>query len=170
MDSDSQVRRYSPFSGIKEAIAWVMASFAKDAPKDMHLVIRNLPLDSGLIRCDLFIRSFSEACDIKDRLFFVECGNGKDMIRRSRAVILLNSTMGMQALEQTSPEACLSPAVIWKRQTSLPICSNRRTMPDSTLTRNPSKPRPCSTATFPCLWKWAAMRFPLPSSSMFLRP
>ncbi|WP_294445925.1 capsular biosynthesis protein [uncultured Mailhella sp.] len=111
LDSDSQVRRYSPFSGMKEAIAWVMTSFAKDAPKETHLVIRNHPLDSGLIRYDRFIRSFSEACGIADRVIFVESGNGMDMIRKSRAVVLLNSTMGMQALEQGKAVYCVGKSI-----------------------------------------------------------
>ena len=111
LDSDSQVRRYSPFSGMKEAIAWVMTSFARDAPKETHLVIRNHPLDSGLIRYDRFIRSFSEACGIEDRVFFVESGNGMDMIRKSRAVVLLNSTMGMQALEQGKAVYCVGRSI-----------------------------------------------------------
>ena len=111
LDSDSQVRRYSPFSGMKEAIAWVMTSFARDAPENTHLVIRNHPLDSGLIRYDRFIRSFSEACGIADRVLFVESGNGLDMIRKSRAVVLLNSTMGIQALEQRKAVYCVGKAI-----------------------------------------------------------
>ncbi|WP_077072202.1 capsule biosynthesis protein [Mailhella massiliensis] len=111
LDSDSQVRRYSPFSGMKEAIAWVMTSFAQYAPEGTHLVIRNHPLDSGLIRYDRFIRSFSEACGIEDRVIFVESGNGMDMLRKSRAVVLLNSTMGMQALELGKAVYCVGKAI-----------------------------------------------------------
>ena len=111
LDSDSQVRRYSPFSGMKEAIAWVMTSFAQYAPEEAHLVIRNHPLDSGLIRYDRFIRSFSEACGIAERVLFVESGNGMDMIRKSLAVVLLNSTMGMQALEQNKAVYCVGRAI-----------------------------------------------------------
>ena len=111
LDSDSQVRRYSPFSGMKEAIAWVMTSFAQYAPEGTHLVIRNHPLDSGLIRYDRFIRSFSEACGIADRVIFVESGNGMDMLRKSRAVVLLNSTMGMQALELGKAVYCVGRAI-----------------------------------------------------------
>ncbi len=111
LDSDSQVRRYSPFSGMKEAVAWVMTSFAQHAPAEAHLVIRNHPLDSGLIRYDRFIRNFSEACGIAERVLFVESGNGLEMIRQSRAVVLLNSTMGMQALEQGRAVYCVGRAI-----------------------------------------------------------
>lgn len=111
LDSDSQVRRYSPFSGMREAIAWVITSFAKDAPKGVYLVIRNHPLDSGLIRYDRFIRNFSEACGIADRVLFVESGDSMEMIRKSRAVVLLNSTMGLQALEQGKAVYCVGRAI-----------------------------------------------------------
>lgn len=111
LDSDSQVRRYSPFSGMREAIAWVMTSFAQYAPKDTRLVIRNHPLDNGLIRYDRFIRSFSKAYGIEDRVLFVESGNGTAMIRKSRAVVLLNSTMGIQALELGKPVYCVGRSI-----------------------------------------------------------
>ena len=111
LDSDSQVRRYSPFSGMREAIAYVMTSFARSAPEGTALVIRNHPLDSGLIRYDRFIRSFSRACGIGDRVLCVETGNGTAMLRRSLAVVLLNSTMGIQALEQGKPVFCVGTAV-----------------------------------------------------------
>lgn len=111
LDSDSQVRRYSPFSGMKEAIAWVMTSFAQYAPKSTHLVIRNHPLDSGIIRYDRFIRSFSKACGIDERVIFVESGNGIDMIRKSIAVVLLNSTMGIQSLELGKAVYCIGRSI-----------------------------------------------------------
>ncbi|MCQ2444531.1 MAG: capsular biosynthesis protein, partial [Mailhella sp.] len=111
LDSDSQVRRYSPFSGMKEAIAYVLTSFARFAPSDVNLVIRNHPLDNGLIRYDRFIRSFSRACGVAGRVFFVESGNGLQMIRDSRAVVLLNSTMGMQSLEQGKPVYCVGRSI-----------------------------------------------------------
>ena len=90
-DSDSQVRRYSPGSGMKEAIARVMTSFARGAPVEMRPAARNYPLDSGRIRYDRFIRSFSEACGIEDRGLFVESGSSAAMLRKSRAVVRLNS-------------------------------------------------------------------------------
>ncbi len=111
LDSDSQVRRYSPFSGMKEAIAYVMTSFAQNAPKGTLLVIRNHPLDNGLIRYDRFIRSFSRACGIEDRTIFVETGNGKDMLRDCRAVVLLNSTMGLTALEMGKAVYCVGKSI-----------------------------------------------------------
>ena len=102
-DSDSQVRRYSPFGGMKEAIARVMTSFARDAPMETHLVIRNYPLGSGLIRYDRFIRSFSEACGIEDRGLFVESGSSAAMLCKSRAVVRLNSAWACRRWNRARP-------------------------------------------------------------------
>lgn len=83
LDSDSQVRRYSPFSGMKEAIAHVLTSFAHSAPKSMHLLIRNHPLDNGLINYRRYIRRFSHACGLEGRVHFVESGRAALMMDRS---------------------------------------------------------------------------------------
>lgn len=68
LDADSQVRRYSPYSGMKEAIACVLTSFAQSAPADTHIIIRNHPLDNGLIDYAGFIASFAAACGISERV------------------------------------------------------------------------------------------------------
>ena len=91
LDSDSQVRRCSPFDGMKEAIARVMTSFARDASADTHLVIRNHPLSSGRIHYDRFIRRFCEAYGIEDRGLFAESDSSAAMLCKSRAVVRLNS-------------------------------------------------------------------------------
>ena len=143
LDSDSQVRRYSPFSGMREAIAWVMTSFAQYAPKDTRLVIRNHPLDNGLIRYDRFIKSFSRACGIEGRVLFVESGNGMEMIRKSRAVVLLNSTMGLQALELSKPVYCVGKSVYAmpglaenSKEDSLSVFWNSPRVPDAGLLKD----------------------------------
>ena len=152
LDSDSQVRRYSPFSGMREAIAWVMTSFAQHAPRDTRLVIRNHPLDNGLIRYDRFIRSFSVACGIADRVLFVESGNGVEMIKKSKAVVLLNSTMGLQALELGKPVYCVGKAIYAmpglaenSREDSLAAFWNSPRVPDSELLRDFEKVVRCKT-------------------------
>ncbi|MBR3880364.1 MAG: capsular biosynthesis protein, partial [Mailhella sp.] len=57
------------------------------------------------------IRSFSRACGIEDRVLFVESGNGVEMIRKSLAVVLINSTMGLQALEMGKAVYCVGKSV-----------------------------------------------------------
>lgn len=111
LDSDSQVRRYSPFSGMKEAIAYVLASFASSAPSDVHLLIRNHPLDNGLINYRRFIQSFSHACGIRDRVHFVESGKAALMMDHSEGIVVLNSTIGISALQRGLPVYCVGTSI-----------------------------------------------------------
>ena len=111
LDSDSQVRRYSPYSGMKEAIACVLTSFASAAPANTHLIIRNHPLDNGLIDYATFIDSFATACGIRERVHFVEGAKANRMLDKSQGVVVLNSTIGLSALRQGKPVYCVGTAV-----------------------------------------------------------
>ena len=111
LDSDSQVRRYSPYSGMKEAIACVLTSFASAAPANTHLIIRNHPLDNGLIDYATFIDSFATACGIRERVHFVEGAKANRMMDKSQGVVVLNSTIGLSALRQGKPVYCVGTAI-----------------------------------------------------------
>ena len=111
LDSDSQVRRYSPYSGMKEAIACVLTSFASAAPANTHLIIRNHPLDNGLIDYATFIDSFATACGIRERVHFVEGAKANRMLDKSQGVVVLNSTIGLSALRQGKPVYCVGTAI-----------------------------------------------------------
>ncbi|WP_277424319.1 hypothetical protein [Desulfovibrio sp. ZJ200] len=111
LDADSQVRRYSPYSGMKEAIACVLTSFARNAPADTHILIRNHPLDNGLIDYAGFIASFATACGISSRVHFIEGGKAHKMMDRSLGVVVLNSTIGISALRQGKPVYCVGTSI-----------------------------------------------------------
>lgn len=111
LDSDSQVRLYSPFSGMKDAIIYVLSSFAQYAPSDEILVVRNHPMDNGLINYRQFIKSFAEAIGISERVFFVETGNAKLMMAHAKAMIVLNSTIGMTGLRNGLPVYCVGTSI-----------------------------------------------------------
>ena len=111
LDSDSQVRRYSPYSGMKEAIACVLTSFASAAPENTHIIIRNHPLDNGLIDYATFIDSFAKACGICERVHFVEGAKANRMMDKSIGVVVLNSTIGITALRLGKPVYCVGTAI-----------------------------------------------------------
>ena len=111
LDSDSQVRRYSPYSGMKEAIACVLTSFASAASENTHIIIRNHPLDNGLIDYATFIDSFAKACGIRERVHFVEGAKANRMMDKSIGVVVLNSTIGITALRLGKPVYCVGTAI-----------------------------------------------------------
>ncbi|MDR1658265.1 MAG: capsular biosynthesis protein, partial [Deltaproteobacteria bacterium] len=136
LDSDSQVRRYSPFSGMKEAIACVLTSFAESAPVETHIIIRNHPLDNGLINYASFINSLAKACGIEERIHFVENGRPQQMINESLGVVVLNSTMGISALYQGLPVYCVGTSVY--AMPGLAVCDKE--MPLSDFWATPRQP------------------------------
>lgn len=111
LNSDSQIQLYSPYVRMHEAIADVLTSFAKHAPKNTHLLIKNHPLDNGLIDYDTFVKAFSSELGIADRVTFVDFGNTGQMVGRSLGVVLVNSTVGIMALEKEIPVYCLGHSI-----------------------------------------------------------
>lgn len=109
--SDSQIQLYSPYVRVQEAIADVLSSFARSALPGTRLLIKNHPLDNGLIRYGDFIDGFAKELGIGDRVTFVEDGNTAKMIASCRGVVLVNSTVGIMALEAGKPVFCLGKSI-----------------------------------------------------------
>ncbi len=136
LDADSQVRLYSPFSGMREAIGEVIASFARWADPELHLIVKNHPLDNGLIDYRNFVRNFARACGVEKRVHFLDIGlldpfirkiarfcgveryihftehnEAAAMTEKSRGLVVLNSTIGLAALQQGKPVYCVGRSI-----------------------------------------------------------
>lgn len=111
LDADSQIRRHSPFSGILESLAVVITNFAAHAPKDSCLLIKNHPLDNGLLNYRRYVRSLGAATGCSDRLRFLEGISTPNLIRRCQGVVLCNSTVGLSALAADKAVYCLGQAI-----------------------------------------------------------
>ncbi len=112
LDADSQIRRWSPFAGVLEAIGTVVSSFVRHAPENAMLVVKNHPLDNGLISYRKYMRSIAAASGCTSRMRFLEDGVDTDaLIRRSLGVVLCNSTVGLSALRFGKPVYCLGNAI-----------------------------------------------------------
>lgn len=111
LNTDSQIQLYSPYIRQEEAITTVIASFAKFAPPTSRLLIKNHPLDNGLIPYRDFIESMAQALGVKNRVTFVEDGNVNALIQSSKGVVLVNSTVGMSSLLLNKPVYCLGFAI-----------------------------------------------------------
>jgi capsular polysaccharide export protein len=111
LDADSQVRRYSPFSGMRESIAFIVSDFARNAPQHMHLLIKNHPLDNGLVAYANYTADFARASGVGERVHFVDSGDTDLILSRTRGVVLLNSTLGLSALLRRLPVYCLGRSI-----------------------------------------------------------
>ena len=111
LDCDSQIRLHSSFPGMREAIAAVLTSFAAHAPSDMLLVIKEHPLDNGLIDWRTYVADAARQHGVLDRLVYLEAGDINALVQRCRGVVTVNSTTGTLALAAGVPVITLGNAI-----------------------------------------------------------
>lgn len=108
---DAQVVCHSGFKSMGALIDQVIASFARYAPDNSQLLIKNHPLDSGL--CDLAgqTRRAAAAADVAARVHYVETGELTGPIDLAAGLVTINSTSGLTALLRQCPTIALGRAV-----------------------------------------------------------
>ena len=111
LNSDSQIQVHSPFEGIRQAIDHVLASFAVHAPADALLVIKNHPLDTGLIDYRHYAKMKAKELGMDDRLEFIDAGHLPTLLDHARGVVVVNSTVGLSALHHRRPLMALGTAI-----------------------------------------------------------
>ncbi|ALV57701.1 TPA: capsule biosynthesis protein [Burkholderia cenocepacia] len=121
LNSDAQIIVHSPFSGIREAIDRVMQSFAAHAPPDSLLVIKNHPLDTGLIEYRRYTERLADELRVAERVRFIDAGHLPTLLDHAKGVVVVNSTVGLSALHHRRPLIALGdaiyavPGLTWQR-------------------------------------------------------
>jgi capsular polysaccharide export protein len=111
LNSDAQIRDHSRFEHMGEVIAHVLESFAKHAPEDARIVIKNHPLDTGLMNFRRIVRDCERQFGLAGRTVYVEDGDLVSLVRHAQGVVTVNSTVGIVALEQGTPTVALSDPI-----------------------------------------------------------
>lgn len=111
MNSDAQIVVHSSFDGIRAAIRHVVESFARHAPQDALLVIKNHPLDTGLIEYRNFSLKIARAAGMENRIRFIDAGHLPTLLEHARGVVVINSTVGLSALHHQRPLVALGSAI-----------------------------------------------------------
>lgn len=111
LEGDAQIRDHSPFRGMRQVAALVIASFARHAPARSLLVVKNHPLDSGLVHHETGVRGLARTYGVADRVIYLECGHLPSLLARAAGVVTVNSTVGAAALERGCPTMALSRAI-----------------------------------------------------------
>jgi len=110
-NADSQIVHHSSFADMGEVIEHVLESFARHAPADTRIVIKNHPLDEGLMDYPAIIRECARRYDLADRAEYLEDGNMPLLVEKAQGMVTVNSTAGIQALELGTPTLTLSDPV-----------------------------------------------------------
>lgn len=111
LNSDAQIRDHSRFEDMSEVIDYVAESFARLAPVDSHLAIKNHPLDMGLMNYAHIVRELASRYGLEGRIHFFEDGDLAALVKYARGVVTVNSTAGMVAVEHGTPTLTLSDPI-----------------------------------------------------------
>jgi capsular polysaccharide export protein len=111
LESDIQIRYYSPFGTMAALIEAAMKSFAGHAPSDARLVIKNHPLDPGFVNYSRLVTRLAREFDLGGRVDYVDTGDASPLVAHARGVVTVNSTVGMSSLMLNRPTLALGTAV-----------------------------------------------------------
>jgi len=111
LDSDYQIRLHSPYSGMQPAIDEVLGSFAAHAPATCVLVVKNHPLDDGLVNWRRRVADAAARLGITERVLHLEIGDIGGLVRGAAGVVTVNSTTGTLALACGVPVITLGDAI-----------------------------------------------------------
>lgn len=110
MEGDYQIRANSRFRSLHDFIAEVLQSFAHHAPGSSRIVFKLHPMDNGLTNWAKVIREQAMALGIALRVDFIDGGDLFALLRTAQGCVLVNSTVGLHALQLGCPVACLGIA------------------------------------------------------------
>ncbi len=111
LENDAQIRDHSRFNGMTEVMEFVLESFARHAPAEARLVIKNHPLDMGLVNYPSVIRSLSDRLGLAGRVAYMETGDLESLLQHARGTVTVNSTVGGLALGLNCPTVTLSDPI-----------------------------------------------------------
>lgn len=111
LSADYQIRIHSPFETMYEAAELVLGSFARHAPTDTMLLVKDHPLYCGFSDWGRILLRKAKTLGIAHRLVHVYDGDLQTMIDRSLGMVCVNSTAATLALAAGKPVKTLGEAV-----------------------------------------------------------
>lgn len=109
--SDTQITCHSEFCDTYDFIQKTLDSFVRYADQDLHLVVKNHPLDPGILPYEAFVRNLAAALGIADRVHYYDYGNLELFLQHCVGVVTINSTVGTWALKVGKPVLTLANPV-----------------------------------------------------------
>ncbi|PUE13574.1 capsular biosynthesis protein [Limnohabitans sp. WS1] len=117
-DGDAQIVHHSDFANNAEFVIRVMESFAQHAPAHSLLVFRQHPHVRGGPGHGELIAGLAQELGMAHRVHHMVEGDTPDLAQHSAGVVLINSTVGLQALERGAPLMVLGQALYKQPQLS----------------------------------------------------
>jgi len=111
MQNDYQLRHNAPASYQDGFIREVMTSFKTAAPKDAHLIFKIHPMDNGLEQWERRVRELARSLGLAERVHFIDGGDLAVLFEMVSGCVVINSTMGLRALNDKVPTKVMGIAV-----------------------------------------------------------
>jgi capsular polysaccharide export protein len=111
LDTDFQIRIHSPYPDTVAAAEEVIASFARRADPGTRLVVKLHPLDFRPVAKRRRIEALAARHGVAGRVDFIDGGDLQQLVDGAIGVVVVNSTVGMMALERGRPLQTLGTAV-----------------------------------------------------------
>lgn len=111
METDFSIRAYSRYPDMDTPLAETVASFARHAPAEGHLIVKVHPLDPCVKDWRRILGRIARAEGAAERVHLAHDGKGDEMMRGARGMLTVNSTMGLRALVLGVPAKALGQAV-----------------------------------------------------------
>lgn len=111
LSGDYQIRAHSPFSTMVMALEYVLASFARHAPPDAMLMVKEHPLEAGWRDWRRTLARRAARHGLTGRVIHVAQAQIDTLCGNSRGVVCVNSTCGTLALAAGVPVIVLGEAV-----------------------------------------------------------
>lgn len=109
-EGDSQLTRHSDLKSNAAFIEATLADFARHAPGEMRLVVKNHPLDPGVVDQAAVVRRIADAHGVGSRVQFIDGGALAALCRASRGLVVNNSSSALAALGFGTPVKVLGRA------------------------------------------------------------
>ncbi|MEQ9324667.1 MAG: capsular biosynthesis protein [Polyangiaceae bacterium] len=108
---DAAVGKHSAFDDIESFVAQVVASFARHAPSDTKLILKDHPLGRPYRDYTQLIERLRREHALGDRLVYVDLIHLPTTLKEARGTVTINSTVGLSSIHHDTPVICLGRAI-----------------------------------------------------------
>ena len=109
-EGDTALLRYSDYATNTAFLERVVEDFARNAPPSARLVVKNHPLDPGLVNYRAVLRRLARRHGVEGRADFIDGGNLAALCRASEGMVVNNSTAALSAIGFGTPVKVLGQA------------------------------------------------------------
>ena len=140
LEGDSQITQHSPYQGNAEFVREVLRSFAAHGPAHAQLVFKQHPHARGGLSDADAIRWQARELGLSGRVVHLVEGHTPTLVDHALGVVVINSTVGLQALARKRPLKVMGdalyalPGLVY--QGPLDSFWNSRPRPDAEMVRN----------------------------------